>query len=385
MLKKTTGSYFLKYGKSSNAFKLNKKLIGVSKTCTSQSFSKLTSYSSSCYIEAPSESMLAIAILNSKKNIKLFIIHKNTRINRGVPFAIFPLDTSASYNFYTYPNSTTSDHFLDSPYIYKSIKPQITIPELYAYYYSVKSPGYHFDGECHSHFELTFVDNGSLETTIEKSSFSLNSYNLIFYAPHQHHTQKITSDKPCSYLTLIFDLHCENYSPLLNKVFICSRDHYQVLTKISHASVSTDPYSKELMLIYLQELIILLLQGEKQEIKAINPIRQHFENEMLEEILSYIHANTNQTITVEEICRIFSISRSSLQHLFKSNLKVAPKRYISNLKLEKSKLLIKEQRYTLSEIASMLGFNSIHYFSRKFTQTFNITPSDYAKKIYDEH
>ena len=64
-------------------------------------------------------------------------------------------------------------------------------------------------------------------------------------------------------------------------------------------------------------------------------------------------------------------------------MKVAPKQYISNLKLNKGKLLIKESTHTISEISAMLGFTSVHYFSRKFKQEYGITPSDYAKSIYN--
>ena len=59
-----------------------------------------------------------------------------------------------------------------------------------------------------------------------------------------------------------------------------------------------------------------------------------------------------------------------------------PKKYINELKLEKSRQMICENKYTISEIALMLGFNSIHYFSRAFTQKYNMPPSEYAKTIY---
>ena len=58
------------------------------------------------------------------------------------------------------------------------------------------------------------------------------------------------------------------------------------------------------------------------------------------------------------------------------------KKYINDLKLAKSKLLIKENKYTISEIAFMLGFSSIHYFSRSFTQHFEISPSEYAQTVF---
>ena len=51
------------------------------------------------------------------------------------------------------------------------------------------------------------------------------------------------------------------------------------------------------------------------------------------------------------------------------------------MKLEKSRQLIHEQKYSISEISLMLGFNSIHYFSRAFTPKYNIAPSEYSKQM----
>lgn len=104
---------------------------------------------------------------------------------------------------------------------------------------------------------------------------------------------------------------------------------------------------------------------------------------MLNQILSYISETITEPITVAEICQKFSLSRSSLQILFKENLEQTPKKYISELKLDKSCQLIRENKYTISEIALMLGFNSIQYFSKAFTQKYNIAPSEYAKQIFN--
>ena len=59
----------------------------------------------------------------------------------------------------------------------------------------------------------------------------------------------------------------------------------------------------------------------------------------------------------------------------------SPKSYLLNIKLQKSKELIRENQYTISEIADMLGFSSIHYFSRLFKKYFDLSPSEYAKEI----
>ena len=51
------------------------------------------------------------------------------------------------------------------------------------------------------------------------------------------------------------------------------------------------------------------------------------------------------------------------------------------LKIEESKKLISQNKYTYTEIAYMLGFNSVHYFSRLFKAHTQMTPSEYSKSI----
>ena len=51
------------------------------------------------------------------------------------------------------------------------------------------------------------------------------------------------------------------------------------------------------------------------------------------------------------------------------------------LKVAEAKRLISEGKYRYTEIAEMLGFGSIHYFSRTFKLHTNMTPSGYEKSV----
>lgn len=142
-----------------------------------------------------------------------------------------------------------------------------------------------------------------------------------------------------------------------------------------------------LMLCLLQETIIRLLQNDftgshMENEHLVTGARQHYQDEFLEKILAYIDENICKPMTIAEICQKFSLSRSSLQILFKENLNQSPKKYINELKMEKSRQMICEDKYTISEIALMMGFNSIHYFSRAFTQKYRISPSEYSKTLF---
>ena len=151
-------------------------------------------------------------------------------------------------------------------------------------------------------------------------------------------------------------------------------------------SSSSAPYTDSLLLCLFQEIIIRLLQSEfvtqEHDKKPVTDARQHYHDELLEQILTFIDDTIYDPITVGEICQKFSMSRSSLQILFNENLNQTPKKYINELKLEKSRQMISESRYTISEIALMLGFNSIHYFSRAFTLKYGMAPTEYAKTLF---
>lgn len=137
------------------------------------------------------------------------------------------------------------------------------------------------------------------------------------------------------------------------------------------------------MLCYLQEVITQLMQLTDTLLQphSTPTSQQNFQNDLLQQILAYMNKKVAEPMTVEEICHKFFISRSSLQSLFKAHLHTSPKNYLINIKLQKSKELIQENRHTISEIAYLLGFSSIHYFSRLFKKYYNMSPSEYAKQV----
>ena len=283
---------------------------------------------------------------------------------------------------------------LHVPYYFNRILPNIQIREILGYYYNVRNAGYEFKGEKHDYYELTFVDRGTLETTIEDTSYVINEKELMIYGPGQFHTQHISEGQSCSYITIVFSM--VNITPeaydaenelLLNKVFAYDKKIYTLLKDFVQESSVQIPYLNSLMTCLLQEIMIRLLRSEflsRKEEKPISLTRQHYQDELLERILTYIDECICEPLTIAEICQKFSISRSSLQLLFKENLDQTPKKYISDLKLEKSCQLIREQKYSISEISLLLGFNSIHYFSRAFTHKYSMAPSEYSKQMFNQ-
>lgn len=107
---------------------------------------------------------------------------------------------------------------------------------------------------------------------------------------------------------------------------------------------------------------------------------QYYNDKLLNSIIDYINDHMNHDITVDYLCCIFGVSRTKIQKIFKSKLKTSPKDYIISTKLSYGKILLKQNKYSIDEVANMSGFSSANYFSRMFKKIYNLSPTQYIKR-----
>lgn len=327
--------------------------------------------------------VVMILVSFDSNNIKSFIINRSLHIKKGIYFNFISISDEASVEVLT--NTEFKSIKLDNPFNYSNISSSLDISEIYTKFYQEKGTNYNFSGEKHSYWELTYVDKGELLTTIDGVSYHLKQGDLIFYAPMQFHTQSTFEKISSSYLTINFKMNFNHADLLCNKIFSLKRDSYFIVTKLIEELSNDNLYSNDLSLCYLKQLIIQMLRLDNSYFhsKPTTHMQQTYENELLNDILLYIDNNIYEKISVSTLCEHFCISTSMLHSLFRKNMNNTAKNYINELKLSKSKELIRNSTHTLSEISEMLGFSSIHYFSKKFKSYFNISPTEYSKSIYN--
>lgn len=357
---------------SSHKINLNNKFIDNLKLVTNNyTFIKVT------------KGVVMILVSFDSNNIKSFIINRSLHLKKGIYFNFISISDEASVEVLT--NTEFKSIKLDNPFNYSNISSSLDISEIYTKFYQEKGTNYNFSGEKHSYWELTYVDKGELLTTIDGVSYHLKQGDLIFYAPMQFHTQSTFEKISSSYLTINFKMNFNHADLLCNKIFSIQRDSYFIVTRLIEELSNDNLYSDDLSLCYLKELIIQMLRLDNSHFhsKPTTHMQQTYENELLNDILLYIDDNIYEKISVSTLCEHFCISTSMLHSLFRKNMNNTAKNYINELKLSKSKELIRNSTHTLSEISEMLGFSSIHYFSKKFKSYFNISPTEYSKSIYN--
>ena len=105
------------------------------------------------------------------------------------------------------------------------------------------------------------------------------------------------------------------------------------------------------------------------------------EQDFLKKLNELIEKNLdNSAYTVEDLAKSLAISRVQLYRKVKAILGISISDHINNIRLEKSKELLKKSDMTISEIAYAVGFSTPNYFSTSFKNKFGISPKEYKLK-----
>ena len=96
--------------------------------------------------------------------------------------------------------------------------------------------------------------------------------------------------------------------------------------------------------------------------------------------ITYIHENFNQNISIEELCQISFLTRSTYIRKFKRICKMPPSLYIFKLRIETAKNMLANTEFSISDIAYKTGFYDTSHLTRSFESEVGITPKNYRKK-----
>lgn len=325
--------------------------------------------------------LLCVSTTASQKDIKVFLLDKPVAINTGVFYNVVPLYGVCSIQIAKHKDEEITEHFLSEDFTPLGIYPKVTINNVYTLFYQDKGKKFLFKGEKHNFWELTYVDKGTLYNNIDGKTYVTRQGELIFFKENQYHIQWTDENSAASFVTITFSMDFDDSNILSDRIFTLDDDSKNILKNIIFEKNDGLYYADDVIICYLKILIIRLIRNDKLEstihsLKGV--VKDKIENSLVSNIIEYIEVNIDRKLSISDIAKHVHLSQSYLSTIFKQNMDITIIDYISKLKLEKSKYLLRTSKYSITEIAEMLGYNSIHYFSRQFKLHFGISPSSYA-------
>ncbi len=102
--------------------------------------------------------------------------------------------------------------------------------------------------------------------------------------------------------------------------------------------------------------------------------------ESIQKTLDHIEENLSEEIQIDRLADIAGLSLFYYQRLFTRLVKASVRDYIKLRRLAKSTIMLRDKTHRIIDIAMEYGFGSHISYTRAFTQTYGITPSQYRSK-----
>lgn len=113
--------------------------------------------------------------------------------------------------------------------------------------------------------------------------------------------------------------------------------------------------------------VLPLVKGDKSKyvLEAMNYIAEHY---------------SDNDISITPIARSLGVSESHLSHVFKKETNYTVVNYLTQYRIHTAMKLLKDCRYKVYEVAEMVGYRDVTYFSSTFKKLAGMSPSEYQDR-----
>lgn len=252
----------------------------------------------------------------------------------------------------------------------------------------------------HDYYEFYFFMEGDICCQIEEKNYHIQPGDLMLIPPNTPHQAYI-------------QYHGSHYRRF---VLWISRDFYQYLSKQSEAyqyliqyvqnkkqyifhndsitfnalltrliqvleELHSDRFGKEEKIsLSLSELMLTLCRNlyEKE-----HPATTDSKLSLCETILRYIEEHLEEDLSLDQLAKLFFVSKYHIAHLFKETFGLSLHQFVVKKRLDKCRQQIVTSK-NITETCQQNGFHDYSSFYRAFVKEYGISPKEYLVRQYNQ-
>lgn len=272
------------------------------------------------------------------------------------------------------------------------VNPVLSVTAFYTVHYFNYGRKFSFEGESHNFWELVYVDRGEATIVADDNQYVLRRGEAYFHKPNQFHSIKTAGY--ASSIIVTFSLSGDasffedkrvtlsaseraSLSNIVSEFSLAFSDKPdEIYMRAMHYRDDAPIGAAQMMRCYLESLLISLMRDEKG---TRLPPKPENDAELTVRVKGILSEKLYGSVTLDEISKRLFFSKTCIETRFKADVGCSVIAYYNKMKTDEAKRLIATGQYSLSQVASVLGYGSAQYFTRIFKKITHYTPSEWAK------
>ena len=260
----------------------------------------------------------------------------------------------------------------------------------------INTAGYYVSGSATSHvfrplpdYDLWFAWTGQGQMIGDRESFSLNSGTIMCLRHRHQYETRFNPESPLGHCFIHFDFlsdagdvvhpaeqdlppHCSRTSEI--------EFTYLTMRRIADLARAGDPTLQNEAECYLQGLLLSLLHANTMRDASPTELEHR---QRIAELVHHVREDPSRGFSVAEIAARGNYSPDYFAKVFKRIHGTTPTKFFIGIRLERACALLSETTLGVEQIADVLGYADIYFFSRQFKQNFGTSPTRWRRNDAD--
>lgn len=228
----------------------------------------------------------------------------------------------------------------------------------------------------HPEIELLYVTKGSVEVTVQQTTYTVVANELVVIMPHTLHSYS-TPDFSEYILIIIKPSLITYYQSFMAKQCACpiiSQDklHPDIPDYLKALTLHDTIQNTGLLKGYLYLLFARIIPSIDFISPSIAP-----RHALIYRCLDYIHLHYTEIITLDLLASYLGVNSSYVSRLFNKTIGYSFTYYLNTLRIDYAKYLLKESTLSITQISFECGYQTLRHFNRIFKELTGHAPSTY--------
>lgn len=233
--------------------------------------------------------------------------------------------------------------------------------------------------------EISFILSGEGYFFSNGKKYYVHKGDCIFSFKNELHNIENIKDKPLRFYFCGFSAKNENTLHIVNNIksqplpYIRCEAAESIFSKMINESWTEELYVSDMLNSQLLQLLITV--SRTFSLNRHEKKRPPYSS-LVYQIMLYLDSHINEPDALSQLESEFNYNYRFLYQSFYECMGDTLREYFLKIRMKKAALLLKDG-LTVTEISEILGYSSVHPFSRAFKKLYGLSPSKYNKTDTD--